>query len=245
MKMPDNLTGPVKDLDPTVRRRLLAVGVLTAIVLIALAVQWAWRSAPQIAIDVVPAGAEDPDSVVARTLTCERTLPDAPSRDLDTVEPVGRVSSAAVNSCPDAFDGQVVVYFGEVVGDVLQRDEGAWLLVNDDDYALEVGPLAGHVEFRGGNSGLAVWMPEGLSDLADEPGNASRRGDILRIEGVVRRTDPTDGGGLTLRAINAEVVVEAQYVETPVNRVQLGIAIAFTLIAGAVLLWDRRSRARR
>lgn len=243
--MPANLTNPTKDLDPTVRRRILAGGFLMAIVLIALAVQWAWMSAPQVAIEVVPAGAEDPDSVVARTLTCERTLPDAPARDLDTVDPVGRVSSAAVNSCPDAFDGQVVVYFGEVVGDILQRDEGTWLLVNDDDYALEVGPLAGHVDFRGTNSGLAVWMPRELSALADEPGNASRRGDILRIEGVVRRTDPSDGGGLTLRALDAELVVQAQYIQTPINRVQLGLAIAFTLIAGGVLVWDRRSRARR
>ncbi len=235
----------MRTLEPRLRRRLLVVGFFATMLAIAASVQWAHEAAPHVPLEVVPAGPEDPDSVAARTLTCERTLPDAPTSDLENVTPVGRVSSVAVNSCPDAFDGQVVIYFGEVVGDVLQRDGGAWTLVNDDAYGLDLGPLSGHADFQGGNSGLAVWLPGELATLADEPGNASRRGDVLRVQGVVRRTDPDDGGGLTLRAIQAEVVVEAQYLETPVNRVQLVVAIVFTLVAGGVIAWDRRTRSRR
>ena len=230
---------------PRTRHRLLIAGFIAALAVIGIGVQWSHDAAPRVPLDVVPAGAEDPESVEARTLTCERTLPDAPTRDLEEVEPVGRVSSEAVNSCPDAFDGQVVVYYGEVVGDVLQRDGGAWTLVNDDAYALTLGPLSGHGDFEGGNSGLAVWLPGQLATLADEPGNADRRGDVLRVNGVVRRADPEDGGGLTLRAIQAEVVFEAQYLETPVNRVQALVATVFTLVAIGVVVWDRRLRARR
>lgn len=235
----------MRSLEPRTRRGLLVAGFFAAMLVIAASVQWAHEAAPLVPLEVVPAGAEDPESVAARTLTCERTLPDAPTSDLENVEPAGRVSSGAVNSCPDAFDGQVVIYFGEVVGDVLQRDGGAWTLVNDDAYALNLGPLSAHGDLQGGNSGLAVWLPGELATLADEPGNASRRGDVLRVRGVVRRTDPNDGGGLTLRAFQAEVVVEAQYLETPVNRVQLLVAAAFTLAAAGVVVWDRRTSSRR
>lgn len=229
---------------PSRRRRAQVTGFVVAVLLIGAAVQWAWLSMPDTPLELVPAGAEDPESIAARTLTCERTLPDAPTTDLDSVDPVGRVSSAAVNACPDSFDGQVVEYIGEVVGDVLRRDDGAWVLVNDDAYALQTGPLSGHTDFRGGNSGLAVWLPEEQADLVDEPGNAERRGDVIRISAVVNRTDPRDGGGLTLRALQTEVLVEAQYLDTPVNWVQAGLALAFTLLAGAVVAWDRRTTGR-
>lgn len=226
---------------PTMRRWVQLAAFLGVLVLIAAAVQWAWLSAPETPLEVVPAGAEDPESVEARTLTCERTLPDTPTTDIERVEPVGRVSSAAVNACPDVFDGLVVDYIGEVVGDVLARPDGAWVLVNDDDYALETGPLSGHTQFRGANSGLAVWLPVGQADLVDEPGDATRRGDVIRVSAIVNRTDPLDGGGLTLRALDTEVLVEAQYLETPVNRVQAGLAVLFTLVAAAVVVWDRRT----
>jgi hypothetical protein len=67
-----------------------------------------------------------------------------------------------VTSCPAAYDGHRVTYVGELVGDLLRREGGAWVLVNDDDYALRVGPLPAHPELRGTNSGLSVWLPDPL-----------------------------------------------------------------------------------
>jgi hypothetical protein len=77
---------------------------------------------------------------------------------------------------------------------------GAWVLVNDDAYALEVGPLGPHRERRGFSTGLAVWLPDGLHEQLGAPGRHGRRGDDRAVEGVFLRADPADGGGITVRA---------------------------------------------
>ena len=217
---------------------------LAAVITVIAVVKVVRETAPEVTLEPVAEAAPDPADVV----TCERTLPNAPEtlEQIAEVDPVGRVTSSDVIECPDAFDRQVVTYVGEVVGDVLQRDEGAWLLVNDDAYALEVGPLQGHSQFEGGNSGLSVWLPRPLPDLT--PGGADRRGTVIAVDGVIQRTDPRDGGGLTLTALSADstsIIAEAQAVDRPVHRGQAVMAGIFALVAAAIVLTERRAAARR
>lgn len=143
-----------------------------------------------------------------------------------------RVTSALVVSCPTRFDGRRVTYIGEAVGDLLVREGGAWLLVNDDDYALEVGPLAGHRDHRGTNGGLSVWLPDPLPDQLTGLGRPGVWGDIVEVTGVIRRTDPADGGGLTLRAEGLTIRQPAQEVDEPLHRPQLLLAV-LAVLAGA------------
>lgn len=223
----------------------IVVAVL-AVVVVAVTIRVVRDAAPQTTLPAVGTATSDEDA--PDVVTCERTLPDAPDTEeaIARVNPVGRVESAEVIDCPDAFDGHVVVYIGEVVGDVLQRDGGAWVLVNDDAYALELGPLSAHDEFSGTNSGLSVWLPAPLPDL--EPGRSDVRGTVIRVRGIVHRADPADGGGLTIRALDADstaVVAEAQRSDPPVHWGQAVVAVAFTLGAGAIYLIERRARAQR
>lgn len=188
---------------------------------------------------IVPA-AEDPEDPATDILTCERTLPDRPTPEVaQAQEPLGRVTSSAVMECPQAFDGHPVVYIGEVVGDVLRRRDGAWVLMNDDAYALEVGPLDSHGEFRGFNSGLAVWLDGELADLAQRPGGPEWRGDVLIVRGVVHRADPADGGGLTVRAFDGEVLAPAVPLSRPVNRPQAAVAGVLAVLALGAVAYER------
>ncbi|MBW3658921.1 MAG: hypothetical protein KY457_09805 [Actinobacteria bacterium] len=191
-------------------------------------------------------GAENVDDPDAGIVSCERTLPGVPKEeDEPDAELLGRVTSSRVLECPDAFDGHLVTYIGEVIGDVLQRDDGAWVLLNDDPYALEVGPLASHGEFRGYNSGLAVWLEGDLADLVDQPGGPDWRGDVLLVEGAVLRTDPEDGGGLTIRASDAKVLAEAVPLSHPVNRPQAVAAGLLSLTALGLVVFERMAARRR
>jgi hypothetical protein len=219
---------------------------LLVIVAIGAVVQIVRETAPEVTLDTITEAAPDPED--PEVVTCERTLPNAPEslEQIAEVDPVGRVSSSEVIDCPDAFDRQVVTYVGEVVGDVLRREDGAWLLVNDDAYALTVGPLQGHSNFEGTNTGLSVWLPNPLPELV--PGGPDRRGTIIVVDGVIQRTDPRDGGGLTLTALSAEdtaVIAESQPVDRPLTRGQAVAAVAFSVIAAAVLFIERRAAARR
>lgn len=171
---------------------------------------------------------------------CERERPDTEpvQRQIERIEAGARVTSALVVACPQAFDGRRVVYVGEVVGDVLRRDGGAWVQVNDDPYALEVGPLPAHDDLRGSNSGLQVWLPDGL--LAGiEPGRPGTRGDVVQVEGVLLRADPDDAGGMSLRADRLLVHAEAVDVDAPVDPAQAVLA-AVTCLAALGILARRR-----
>lgn len=156
-----------------------------------------------------------------------------------------RVTSAVIVSCPDRFDGLRVTYIGEAVGDLLEREGGAWVLVNDDDYAVTIGPLPGHRDHRGTNGGLSVWLPDPLHEQLTGLGRPQRWGDVIEITGQIIRTDPADGGGLTLRAEELEVLQPSRPMDEPLNGPQLALAIAALLIAGLATAVRQRAASRR
>jgi hypothetical protein len=190
-----------------------------------------------------PALRVEPEEVAARPVRCERTDPASVARAAPPLLTSGRISSALVFACPEAYDGHRVRYVGELIGDLLHRDGGAWVLVNDDDYALEVGPLPGHRDLRGTNTGLTVWLPAPLLDTVTGLGRPNQRGDVVEVTGVVVRADPTDGEGLTLRADALRLVAPARTVHEPLDRPQLWFALGTSLLAAG--LWALRRRAER
>ncbi|MDX1659464.1 MAG: hypothetical protein R3343_11640 [Nitriliruptorales bacterium] len=220
------------------RLRVLA-GALTILAAIAVVLQLE-RTRPLAPSEAMVAGVAD--AVTPNLLTCRRGRdePDPPPPAADA-----RTTSAALVECPFRFDGETVTYVGEVVGDVLRRDGGAWVQLNDDAYALEVGPLPASGEFAGYSSGLSVWLPDGLADLAQRPGGPQWRGDVLQVEGVVHRVDDQDGGGLTIRAHAAQVLAPAEPLARPFHTAQAVVAIGLVVLAAGVIVWERRSRRSR
>lgn len=219
---------------------------VVAIIGVGVAIRVVRDAAPHAEADFhVPAAL--PDEISEEELErCERTIPGEPVLpDTDGVRTFGRVSSTAVVECPNLFDGHHVTYVGEVVGDVLHRDGGAWLLVNDDDYALEVGPAGAGGVLRGGNSGLAVWLPSPLPNELSRPGGPGWRGDVIEVNGTIHRVDLADGGGLTLRADDMVVVAEAMPTEEPLNGPQAVLAIVLVALAVAVFGLERWKAAER
>lgn len=170
---------------------------------------------------------------------------DAPDLDRDPLPAGdGRVTSEMVLACPTIFDGLVVTYVGELVGDLLPREGGAWVLVNDDEYALRLGPLPSHREHAGTNAGLSVWLPDDLLGAVTGLGRPGVRGDVVELAGHIERTDPQDGGGLTLRATALTILRPSEPVAEPLDRPQALLAVA-SVLAGAVAWTLRRRAARR
>ena len=215
-----------------------AVLTLLAVVAVVVLVAWLRATAPQSPTDTaVPAEALGGADV----LDCEELEREGPVAATDSTR---RAPSGAVLESPFAFDGLRVRYVGEVVGDVLQRDGGSWVLLNDDDYALRTGPLGAGGEAAGTNSGLSVWLPDPLDELATVPGRAGVRGDVLDVVATVQRADPADGGGLTLRVDDATLLAPAVELEDPVHWRQVGAAIALGVLALGLTLRDRTRRRR-
>jgi hypothetical protein len=158
--------------------------------------------------------------------------------------PGGRVSSTQVFACPAAFDEVEVTYVGEVVGELIPRRGGAWAQVNDDAYALEVGPLVGHRERAGFNTGMSVWLPDGLHEEVEEVGRPGRRGDVILVRGTLLRTDPDDGGGTTVRAEELDRLAESVEIEDPLHLPQAVLAGLLAMAAVATTVWARIVRRR-
>ncbi|MCC5948339.1 MAG: hypothetical protein JJT89_07760 [Nitriliruptoraceae bacterium] len=224
--------------------RWILVGSILGLALIVAGV-WALEAVhPQVegldlAVDDVPALALDevPSCTPA-------TAPGVRDEVVRAFPERGRVSSEQVIACPRAYDGLEVTFTGEAIGEVLPRRGGAWLQVNDDAYALEVGPVIGHRELSGFNSGLAVWLPDGLHEQVEVVGRPAQRGDVLLLTGTIHRADADDGGGLTLRATELEVLAAGVHIEPPFHTLQAIVSGVLAVLALASLLWARRNRAR-
>lgn len=185
-----------------------------------------------------------PSPLLDGPVRCAPSDPDARITELrGTLREGGRLTSAIATACPRLLDGRQVVYVGEVVGDVLTRDGGAWAWVNDDPYALEVGPFGAHREREGFSGGLAVWLPDGLHEQLGAPGRHGRRGDVVQVEGVLLRADPSDGGGLNVRADALTVLAPGVAVDEPLNEPLVVAAAVAALLALLSWAWARR-RAR-
>lgn len=154
----------------------------------------------------------------------------------------GRLTSRQVVSCPAAWDGLEITYVGEVVGEVLDRDDGAWAQINDDPYALEVGPLLAPRQREGANTGLAVWLPDELRDQVEVVGRAETRGDVVAVRGMVHRTDPNDGGGLTIRANDLRMIAEGETLAAPLHVPQAVTAVVLAALAAGCGVWAWRVR---
>lgn len=144
-----------------------------------------------------------------------------------------RVSTTLLYECPRLYDGREVVYTGEVVGEVLQREDHAWVQLNDDAYATSLGPLPSHGVAAGANSGIGVAIPLEAVESIEHVGAHERLGDRLTVRGIFQRTDPDDGGGTTIRAsqvlrITRGGVVEAQ--RHPGRRVLALVLFAVTAV---------------
>jgi hypothetical protein len=110
--------------------------------------------------------------------------------------------------CPAIYDGLTVTYTGEVVGQVLQRDDHAWVQLNDDAYANVLGPLGSHGVAAGANSGIGVRIPLAAAKAIRNVGANERQGDRIEVRGVFWRSYPGDGGGTVIRAEQVEIVEE-------------------------------------
>ncbi|MFH1413656.1 MAG: DNA-binding protein [Candidatus Omnitrophota bacterium] len=90
-------------------------------------------------------------------------------------------SSELINNAKE-YDGSVVVYEGEVIGDIMRRGDFVWLNVND------------------GRSALGVWADRGLVKDIEFTGDYKSKGDWIEISGIFNRACPGHGGELDIHA---------------------------------------------
>ena len=125
------------------------------------------------------------------------------------------------------YDGQELVYSGEVIGDILHAGDHVWLNVSD------------------GSNALGVWVRYDLASMAELPGRYGQRGDIIRVSGTFYRACPEHGGDMDLHA-DAVTLIERGYPvghAVPLWKVWLAALLtiaASALLAGVIVRFKRR-----
>lgn len=137
----------------------------------------------------------------------------------------------------DMFDGSVVVFRGEAIGEAMVRGNWAWLHVNDDSYMernVEEGqPLGGL------NSGMPIWVPAAEAAEVMVFGDYRHEGDIIEVRGVFNAACPEHGGDMDIHAVYVDVIRSGREVQDPVSGSKIVWAVLAALGGGGAYLLDR------
>lgn len=152
------------------------------------------------------------------------------------------VTSSELYDCPDVFDGVRVGYRGEVVGEVLVRGDEAWVQLNDDVYAGDIGPLPAHRDFRGGNAGIGVRIDAETAHAITHVGGPNTRGDIIELTGLFRRVDEVTSEVTVIEAATADIVVRGVPFDRPLRPDRAVVAAVLFVLLGVLWRVDVRRR---
>lgn len=138
------------------------------------------------------------------------------------------VSSSELIDRAKDYDGQPVVYEGEVIGDILYRGEFAWLAVSD------------------GSNTIGCYVRADDADRIAVVGGYGRRGDTVRVEGIFHRACAEHGGDLDIHATAVTVIIAGTEIAMSSSKTTLILACALPLPAAIllVLVWRRRAPQR-
>lgn len=127
------------------------------------------------------------------------------------------LSSSELIKNAKEYDGKLIVYSGEVIGDVMLRGEFSWVNMND------------------GQNALGVWVNRSLVKEINFTGNYRTRGDILEVVGIFHRVCIEHGGDLDIHAQSLRKIVNGRIVKEKINFDKVNAI--FILLGFLFLIW--------
>jgi len=125
------------------------------------------------------------------------------------------------------YDLQIVTIEAEVIGEVLERSDGAWINVND------------------GSNAIGVWIPLSEAEKIHHFGDYDHVGDTVLITGVFHRSCVEHGGEVDIHAEVIDVTATGSEVEHPLSISKLIWACSLSAVAVTFLLFHFRSNHRK
>ncbi|MEW6100949.1 MAG: DNA-binding protein [Candidatus Omnitrophota bacterium] len=123
-------------------------------------------------------------------------------------------SSELINNAKQ-YDGKTVVFEGEVIGDIMQRGEYAW------------------VNLYGGESAIGIWINSSLTKDILYTGSYKAKGDLLEVTGIFHRACAEHGGDLDIHAAALRKIAPGRNISHKINPAKRNWAL---LGLGVVLL---------
>jgi hypothetical protein len=127
------------------------------------------------------------------------------------------ISSSELIKNAKEYDGKLITYAGEVIGDVMLRGEFAWVNISD------------------GENALGVWMSAPLAKEIKFAGNYKVRGDSLEIVGIFHRACLEHGGDLDIHAQRSRKLGNGRIVNQGLNLDKKNLSLI--LFGALFLIW--------
>ena len=139
------------------------------------------------------------------------------SRNLDCYAQL--TSSIELINNAKNYNGNTVVYKGEVIGDIMVRGEYAWINVND------------------GKNAIGIWVKKELIKDILYTGSYKAKGDLIEITGKFNRACMEHGGDLDIHAHYLTKVTSGNAVSYAANtkKINLAVGLFLTIISACLL----------
>ena len=105
------------------------------------------------------------------------------------------------------YDGKVVDYRGEVIGDIMIRGQYAWVNIND------------------GQNAVGIWTTKALIKDIAHKGSYGFKGDVVEITGIFHRACPEHGGDLDIHAQTMRMVTSGKQIFESLDFNKIKIAL--------------------
>jgi len=115
------------------------------------------------------------------------------------------------------YDGKVVVYQGEAIGEKIKRGNFFWVNVSS------------------GKQAIGVWLPQNLMDKIKYLGNYKTRGDWIEVKGIFHQACFEHGGDLDIHAESISVISSGGIKEESLDIDKRNLAMI--LLGGLILGW--------
>jgi len=127
------------------------------------------------------------------------------------------VSSTELIRNAKQYDGKIVVYEGEVIGDIMKRGDNSWVNIND------------------GNNAIGVWISNSLAKEITYTGSYKAKGSWVEITGIFHRACPEHGGDLD---IHAQAIRKTGTGKIIIEKLNIGKRNFAVILIGALgLIW--------
>ncbi len=128
------------------------------------------------------------------------------------------ISSVELVNNASVYDGKIITYEGEVIGDVMQRGEYAWANLSD------------------GKGAIGIWLDKALADSITYTGSYKSKGDLLEVTGTFRRACSQHGGDLDIHAESLRKISGGRQLKERLNPAKLNFVWILTGVLCLVLI---------